>query len=286
MRIRISEKNIFPSFDIRKEYFKIEMLFCNEGVFGLVRNRGILPASLSYHFILEKYFLSWNLHGTFTSLSEMIHELGISDTYFKTKFPSEERFLDYIQFVVNAINFVDKFVDMNALKYYRKNWSVSNAILNNISLIAEKFNTELIADDTDEIFLSYKNDVSSVISNTIPELRGSIVEYQKFDNKYDIKRKAELLCTFAKTLEPYEKLFKGTEFNSLCSDTTMLMNNSGVRHCIDQNNKIGEKFNSMSADEILKWYDRTFEMFIACMSVVPYLRYKDELKSIKNVNKS
>lgn len=275
MRKRISERNIFPSFDIKKEYDKIQILFCKEGEFGYVHDRGIYHASLTYKSILEINFLSWNLRGTFISLSEMLDDLEISDKYFKRE-PSEDRFLDYIQFIVNAVCFVDKLVEEKSLTYYRQGVTVENAIISNISLIADYFDTEFAKGENGELFVSYKNDISSVIANNFPDLRGSIVEYQKIDN-----RKGELLCTFAKILKKYERLINGTEFKSICSDTTMLMNNAGVRHCINQNNKIGVKFYSMSDEDKLKWYDRAFEMFIACMAVVPYLKYKDELKSIR-----
>jgi len=135
--------------------------------------------------------------------------------------------------------------------------------------------------DNNEVFLSYKNKLSAVVSSQYPDLRDSFAAYLKIDNRDDLVRKAEFLCTFAKVLEPHLSDFRNTAFNSLSSDTTMFLNNSGVRHCIDPNNTIGNTFNSMSDKEKIMWYDRTFEMFIACMSVLPYLGYKDEIIKLK-----
>ena len=82
MRKRISECNKFPSFDIYKEYKKIQLLFCSKCEFGFVKNQKYSSPSLTYNYFLEKFFLRWNLRGTFTSLSEMIESLGIGDNYF------------------------------------------------------------------------------------------------------------------------------------------------------------------------------------------------------------
>ena len=90
------------------------------------------------------------------------------------------------------------------------------------------------------------------------------------------------MCTLAKTLEPFENRFKGTEFNALCTNTTMLFNNIGARHALKSDDKVSFQFMTMKKEDLEKWYDNAFQMFLACMSVLPYLDVKGKLKTIKS----
>ena len=42
----------------------------------------------------------------------------------------------------------------------------------------------------------------------------------------------------------------------------------------------------MSRQELVKWYDRAFEMFLACMAVLPYSRYRKEVETLTNKKKT
>lgn len=35
-------------------------------------------------------------------------------------------------------------------------------------------------------------------------------------------------------------------------------------------------------DELEKWYDNAFHMFLACMAVIPYIDLKEDLKMLKS----
>lgn len=104
------------------------------------------------------------------------------------------------------------------------------------------------------------------------DLSGSIMEYPKIDNRGDLQRKGEILCTLAKKLEPLESKFKGTAFATLCTDTTMLFNNIGARHAWKPEHSVSSQFMAMNETELEGWYDNAFKMFLACMSVLPYWR--------------
>lgn len=134
--------------------------------------------------------------------------------------------------------------------------------------------------DENEYYLVYRDDVATAVSIQNEDISGSIVEYLEIDNRGDLKRKGEILCTLAKKLEDYEKLLKGSEFSSLCSDTTMLMNKIGARHSCDEKDRIASKFKTMNDAELAQWYDRTFQMFLCCMVAVPYVEEKSEIKKI------
>ena len=114
-----------------------------------------------------------------------------------------------------------------------------------------------------------------------PELRFSIQDYLKIDNRGDLDRKSEILCTLAKKLEPHESKFNGTEFKTLCSETTMLLNGVGPRHALNEKDHIKRKALAMTAKEQEEWYNRAFQMFLACMALLPYLEFKNEIKELK-----
>lgn len=79
-----------------------------------------------------------------------------------------------------------------------------------------------------------------------------------------------------------ENILNGTEFSKLCTDTTFLLNHIGARHYQDPDRKDNAPFLAMSDSELEKWYDHAFDMFLACMSVLPYLEYKKDIKTLKS----
>ena len=129
----------------------------------------------------------------------------------------------------------------------------------------------------------YKDDVATAVSVQRQDLKASITDYLKIDNRGDLQRKGEILCTLAKKLEPHEKSLINSEFKQLCSDTTFLLNNIGARHYPDPKNKIKAQFAAMKNEELEQWYDRAFQMFLACMTAFPYLNYEKDIKALRSV---
>lgn len=282
MRKRITEKNVFPEFSLEGEYKKLHDLTFDRSAFGkyVIYSQKARP-SLSYDNCLQTMFLDWDLRGSFTSIEEMLFGLQISEDDFD-KSVTEERLLDFIQFTLNAICFVDEEVDKGYYNIYKATDSIFNAIVSNSRLILDHLGAEMI-DVGKELVIVYKDDVATAVSEQNRDLKASITEYLKIDNRGDIQRKGEVLCTLAKKLEPHEKALNDSDFKQLCSDTTFLLNNIGARHYPDPSNKIKAQFTTMKDEEVEEWYDRTFQMFLACMAVVPYLEVKSEIKALKSV---
>lgn len=283
MRQRISDRNKFPTFSIEKEYDKLDDLFHNRGAFGriLVVTQRAKP-SISYNDCIRNMFLDWELRGSFTTLEEMMEAFAISVENFADGV-TEERLLDYIQFLANAVVYVDASVRGGGYAIYCANEAIGDALAENCQYILEYLGAEMVREGQ-EFVVVYRDDVATAVKEQNPDLSGSIVEYQKIDNRGDLQRKGEILCTLAKKLEPLEPQFKGTEFNTLCTDTTMLFNNIGARHAWKPEHSVSSQFMSMDEAELEGWYDNAFKMFLACMSVLPYLDVKPELKSLKSGN--
>lgn len=284
MRARISEKNILPEFDIETEYRKIQALCQDTTAFGTNTAGGFSKTrpNSSYSSLLQCFFLKWPLRGSFTSVEEMLSALKISENDFVEE-ATEERLLDYIQFTLNVVLFLDRLVKSDKYSVYKATDSVGEAIRNNCCLIAEKLGTD-IKKEKNEIYLVYKDDIATAVCNENPEIESSITEYQKIDSRGDWTRKAEVLCTLYKRLEADERKLKGSEgFKNLCDDAMFLMNKA-ARHSLDEKNAIDKKFIDMDDETLEIWCDRAFQMFLGCMAVVPYLDLKKEIKTIKRTD--
>ena len=72
MRVKISEKNIFPTFDLYYEYEKIEKAFSQKPIIYRSGDNYNIEA-----FLNKFCFLDWNLRGTFFTVYEMREALGI-----------------------------------------------------------------------------------------------------------------------------------------------------------------------------------------------------------------
>lgn len=283
MRQRISDKNVFPVFSLEAEYRKLHTLFFDRSEFGLlvgpVHSSRARP-SLSYNDCLREMILDWKLRGTFTSIEEMLFGLHISEDDFDESV-TEERLLDYIQFVSNAACFVCDQVKSRKYIIYQASDTIFKAISENAHSILDKLGAELV-DCGGELYVKYKDDISEAIVAENHELEIPITEYLKIDNRGDLQRKGEVLCTLAKKLEPHEKALIGTEFKQLCTDTTFLLNNIGARHYQNPENKINAQFINMSSKKLEEWYDKAFRMFLACMAVLPYISHKSDIKELRN----
>ena len=210
--------------------------------------------------------MDWELRGSFTTLEEMMEALDISVEDFADGV-TEERLLDYIQFLANVVVYVDASVRGSGYAIYRANEAIGDALAENCQYILEYLGAEMVREGQ-EIVVVYRDDAATAVKEQNPDLSGSIVEYQKIDNRGDLQRKGEILCTLAKKLEPLEPQFKRI----------------GARHAWKPEHSVSSQFMSMDEAELEGWYDNAFKMFLACMSVLPYLDVKSQLKSLKSGN--
>lgn len=278
MRTKISDNNIFPIFSKEEEYKKLDDLFNKDNAYF----NGW--SFISIKKALETSFLSWDLRGSFTTLEEMLKGLKIRRSDFNGGC-TEERLLDYIQFLLNAVAYTNDVARQEEFHLSLADESnvIENAIVSNCELIIDKLSCEIHMENN-EIYISYTDDVASIVSVQNKDISDSISEYLKIDNNYDFNRKSELLCTFYKKIEPYGKEFSKTEFKKLYDDTKFLMNNIGARHYLDENNELNAVFKGMDKEELRQWYSDVFKMFLSCVSLIPYLDIKKRIKDIKCIN--
>lgn len=279
MRKKISETNLFPQFDLYAEYEKLENLVSKEKI---IRGFNIVDQTLE-EYVQEACFNDWWLRGTFLSINEMRNGLGINKNEFCKKNIITDKVLDFIQYSANLSIFMDYTIKkhLNAYIYYN---NYMNVIFENMKSLLEQLGAKFNFDkEGKEISVIYNDDLSVVVASDNQDISDSITEYKKIDSRGDLKRKGEILCTLFKKLEAYEKKFKGTGYEKLCNDTTFLLNKIGARHCMENDKISSTTFLKMQNDELEKWYDRAYTMFLSCMVISQYLDFKNEIDSIKKV---
>lgn len=283
MRKKISEKNIYPQFDLFNEYEKIEFLLSENKVIGQLDRWGgrKMPVLTMEDYINQVVFSDWNLRGTFLSINEMREGLEIDKNELLSPDINEEKILDFLQYAINCTIRVEATIKkFDALYIADKNYT--KLLSDNIRALLTRLKATFELDKkTNEIFVAYQDDLSVVVAENNPQISDSLSEYNRIDNRGDLKRKGEILCTLFKSLEPIEKKFKGTEYASLASDTTFLFNKIGARHWVENDKIASVTFLKMTPDELEKWYDKTYTMFISCMVTSAYLDIKPEIKQIK-----
>ena len=226
MRRRISESNIFPKFDLFEECKKINCLISGEQIIGTYNSFG---EKVVIYFTLEEYvnqlyFTGWNLRGTFLSIDEMRDGLGITKEIFESERISEDTALDFCQYAANINMRVKDTISKCRIAYIRDE-NYLKMIDDNLTFLLERLGAHFMIDPkTREIFIVYNDELSSVVASDFPEIKHSLAEYKKIDNRGDLKRKGEILCTLFKRLEMEEAKLKGTSYKGLCENTTFLFN--------------------------------------------------------------
>ena len=136
-------------------------------------------------------------------------------------------------------------------------------------------------EENHEIYVVYQDELSAEVSQQNPDVEISLTDYHRIDNRGDLQRKGEILCTLSKQLEAVEAQVKGTEFYSIYNDATFLLNKIGARHWTGKDKLANATFMKMEPEELEEWYDMAFDLVVSCLAVIPYLAVKDKIKEIK-----
>ena len=280
MLVRLSKRNPFPNFSIKREYQKLDALFHDTRAFSVTNYATYHRKYFSYYDVLNNTFLQWEYRGSDITLEEMMISSHISDEDFSN--PSEEKLLYYIQFLFNAITFLKQRILNSTFNICQEDLLIEKAMIENCYLLLDKLKAE-VRQEYSEWYVVYKNDVASAVSVQHPELEARIIDYLKLQNGKNLERKKEILGSLSNDLETKEKEICDKGFKQLCSDTTFLLNKAGIRHELVSNDKQKAFFLALDEQGRIKWYDRIFEMFLACMAELPYLKYKDEIEKIRKI---
>jgi len=278
---KISEQNIFPRFDLPAEYRKIEQLISGKKVVDCHYH---FAAPITIEKLVNEYFLDWELRGTMFSVREMREAFGIEKTLMESSDVPTGVYLDFFQYAANCANYVWQITRKKPLHYsVDDNFMV--AIIQHISAIADRLNVKVeFSEDGVEVYLIYRDDVADIVVEHHPDISHKITEYRRIDNHGNLERKGEILCTLYKKFESVRDDLNKTEFKALADDTGLLFNNTSIRHWEEKTKFAAVTFSNMPPDELEIWYGKTYELFIACMAVLPYIKsMKGEIAELKQL---
>lgn len=283
MRKRISEQNIFPNFDLFQEYRKIEMLLSEKKIACTYVSPGLRREN---YYTIEEFiqyigFNNWELRGTFTTIEEMREGLGIKKESITHKNFNEEQILDFLQYALNCVYRISQII-REAYVSPLSDDTVVPMLWKNVEKLIEKLNCR-IEQNKSEFYILYNNPIEPIVEKNCPDIAGSMREYIRIDNRGDLKRKAEILCTLYKKLEELSDQFKGTVYKKLYDDAHFLFNKACIRHFIK---KGSNAFAEMNELELEKWYDKTFDLFLSCMVIANYLKINNDIDDVKRTFKN
>ena len=286
---RISEQNIFPNFDIQNEYEKIEALISEKRAIQ-VYTRDFLSFSLTVEGFVEIVFSNWRLRGTFLSLDEMRSGLGIPKDEFSYMAIQEGDLLNFLQYAMNCLFYAasclndSSKVSIGGNFYHFSDRSYFESSALSIQLLLSHLGVTYHTDEeTGEIYLRYKDEVADAIIEQNPEVARSLTEYLQVGNQGDLQRKGEILCTLWKRFESTKDSLSESGYELLRSNTGFLFNKTGIRHWVENDKIASATFLKMTEEELEEWYDKTYDLFVACMAVLPTIAIGKEIKKIKKI---
>ena len=195
---KLSKRDPFPNFSIKGEYQKLNALFHDSRALCITNYSTYHEKRISYFDLLNISFLQWKQRCSDITLEDMMRSSHISDDDFIS--PSEEKLLYYIQFLFNAISFLNQEILNTAYNIRQESFLIDKAIIENCYLLLDKLKAE-IKKEYSEWYVVYKNDVASAVSVQHPELEARIIDYLKLNNRNNLERKKEILCSLTKRQE-------------------------------------------------------------------------------------
>lgn len=265
-------KNIFEllqeKYDIDEEMGKIESLFF-EKLFSFTNPLNFHQEILSIEDIIEKIlfissppvFVRWKQRGSCLNCEEMRKKLGVPRT------KSLDDKIITLEYILNIIRLFQKNVGIGPTS----NFVCSPGyvlLLQNITLLLERLNyEEHYFEDEEKVILIPKNPAATAVAELSSEDTAfAILMYHHGSLKGKLEEKKDILRRIAKEYETL--LDKGVDgFSDYFDKARAFLNNLDIRH----NNRSGKNKNplieSLSAEELEKWYDELYQLLLFCVLI-------------------
>lgn len=229
-----------------------------EALFSTETSPDIYGDRISLEALVEWNFNKCKIRGTSVSVNDLLKR-----TAPKWDNDALDGLLLYCEIIMNLIACVDRYdiSDVQVKKWYEE-------LLANIKSIADKTGHKLVL-DTDGILIVVKE--NALASAAIADLDDktaalAVLEYNRVDNKGNLKEKRELLVKIARFLEP--KLKDKTLMEprrSLADDIGFVLNNFNVRHNNDGGGAENGLLKHLKPQELEIIYDHLYRaMLLFC----------------------
>ena len=278
----MSRKNIFEllqeKYDIDEEMEKILSLFF-EKLFGFSNPINFQQEALTIEEIIEKqlfiYYppilVYWKQRGSCLNCEEMRKKLHVPRT------KSLEDKIITLEYVLNLIRLFQKNIRIGP----KSNFICSHRydlLLQNIQILLEHLHyEEHYFEDEEKVILIPKNPAATAVAELSSENTAfAILMYHHGSLKGQIEAKKDILRRIAKEYEAL--LDKGINgFSDYFEKARGLLNNLDIRH----NNRSGKNKNplieSLSAEELEKWYDELYQLLLFCVLIEDNIKRKNDV---------
>ena len=176
MRQRISEENIFPSFDLFEEYQKLEAIFSNWRTIGTYDKWGNQTRRfiLIQEYIRDIQFENWNLRGTFVNLQEMRTKLNIASENFSKKQINEGQLLDFIQFLLDCWFRIRTTIGQCRVAYLADHNALGMLFEQCRSIETKLHCEDKLDEENHEIYVVYQDELSAEVSQQNPDVANKL----------------------------------------------------------------------------------------------------------------
>lgn len=256
-------------FKIHREYETLWRLFCVEPCYQANSQKYTLST-----WINDFFFRSLSFRGSFTSLSNMMDELGI-----------RLRYTTDIDVLLLFCELIYAVIPWNLKAYQSTVRKQIETITHNINYILEQTNHEFRTDSEGRNIIVEKNKAATLAAELVDNdtVAFELIEYNHFALKGDLEGKRKLLVSIAAYIEPIlrDHTLQNNGYKKLESDAGFLFNNFHIRH----NNKVGNTakayITSISNNELEEWYDKAYEVALSVIIINDYLSINQEISNIK-----
>ncbi len=261
--------------DYISEYGKLIKMIRSDIIYTNYENAYTLEGFINNH--IE----DWKYRGTCTCFNEILKGIGITNNTDKENAVSDLLYL--IELIINLGMFLktkakeELYESMNYLDDYQIEWIQSPSyfpkglLFNNCIELLNRLGY-IIQKDGDRLLIK-NNDVDAIA--TALEIKDKdisrlLLDYIDFRNENDLEVKKNILYSIAEYLEPLKDKIPNDD---LKNTLFKLFNNVNIRH----NNKKGKKKNELAAsltnEEQIEWYDRTFSL---ALTAIRLLEFKED----------
>lgn len=250
---------------------------------SLMEHGSTVHVTRFYALSLSRYvdayaFLDWEHRGACDSCSRLKAKLGIQ--YLSSVAESKDltyRFLEY------AYNIFMLFTEAVRLKKPAEvDQSVVKAVGGNIDLLLQRFCLEPQEIEKQKYILCTKNSAAAKVVSLVDEGTAlQIVRFTHFENAEDLETKRALLKTMADSFEAIRPELESGGYKGLAGDLAFLFNNLSIRHNNFEGPKANPAIQSMTDEELLGWYNKTFDLYLETELAAQHVESTGEIRELK-----
>jgi|GEM_PF-4364037 len=261
--------------------------------------------SFTIYAIMERLFRSWELRGTFISLDQMKAKMGIDSILCRCAYldengsiaspdiigyngdASEDDYTFYTEFIYNILYCIDEARKrtsqhtINLSLILESAQAIEITIKQNIAYILDRLGLRWFFSEQGFEWKIVKKDfiveVSAAIAGAYEKnLSENIILYTHSKIHGNLVEKNKILFLLAKHFEKEViSNLKKHSYNDLLSDIGFLANNCDVRHCVEDNRKVGRERQEEN-------YDILFKLYLSAIIINDYIKTKPFVNKLKS----